>query len=66
MDEGGDTRTFTIRAIHRKLDPPLVEESCPTAAAADIRAAQLYAAGYNVTVIYSRTHKDDQGLATQR
>jgi hypothetical protein len=59
MDEDGNPGTYTIRATHPKLELPKVEENCPTAKAADIRARQLYAAGYNVAVIYSRTHKVD-------
>jgi hypothetical protein len=54
MDEDGELRTYTVRALNPKLEPSMVEESCPTAAAADARAKQLYVAGYNVTVIYSR------------
>jgi hypothetical protein len=55
MDEDGDLGTYTVRAINPKLEPSKVEESSPTAEAADGRARQLFAAGYNVTVIYSRT-----------
>ena len=35
MDEDGDLRTYTVRAINPKLEPSMVQESCPKAEAAD-------------------------------
>jgi hypothetical protein len=46
---------YMVKGTHPWLKPPMVRESCSTAAAADARANQLFAAGYNVTVIYSGT-----------
>ena len=60
MDRDDSPGTYIVRAINRKHEPPGVEEDFPTAEAADARANQLYAAGYDVVVIYSRTHKDDR------
>jgi hypothetical protein len=60
MDRDGSPRTYILRAINPKLEPPGVEEDFPTAKAADARANQLFAAGYDVAVIYSRTRKDDR------
>jgi hypothetical protein len=64
MGKDDNPGTYTVRAIHPKREPPVIEESCPTATAADIRARQLFAAGYNVMVTYSRTHKDDHADRT--
>jgi hypothetical protein len=60
MDRDDSPRTYIVRAINPKLEPPGVEEYFPTAEAADTRANQLFAAGYDVAVIYSRAHKDDR------
>jgi hypothetical protein len=60
MDRDDSPGTYIVRAINPQLEPPGVEVDFPTAEAADARAKQLYAAGYDVAVIYSRTHKDDR------
>jgi hypothetical protein len=60
MDRDDSPRKYIVRAINPKLEPPGVEEDFPTAEAADARANQLFAAGYDVAVIYSRGHKDDR------
>jgi hypothetical protein len=59
MDRDESPRTYTIRAINPKLEPSMLEESYSTAAETDAQAKQLFAAGYDVAVNYSRTHKDD-------
>ena len=58
MDEDSNPGTYKVLAAHPDREPA-VEETYPTATAANVRAGQLFAAGYTVTVIYSRTHKDD-------
>jgi hypothetical protein len=63
MDRDDSPRTYVVRAINPQLEPPGVEEHFPTAEAADARAKQLYAAGYDVAVIYSLTHKGDRARA---
>jgi hypothetical protein len=64
MGKDDNPGTYTVRAINPELEPPVIEESCLTATAADIRVMQLFAIGYNVMVIYSRTHKDDHADRT--
>ena len=52
--------TYSVRATNPKLNPPIVVESCPTSAAMEIRAGQLYLAGYDVEVIHSRLQEDKE------
>jgi hypothetical protein len=63
MDEDSNPGTYTIHAAHPDLEP-VAAETYPTATAANIRAGQLFAAGYIVTVVYSRTYKDDHAQRT--
>jgi hypothetical protein len=58
MDEESNPGTYKVQAIHPDREPA-VEEIYPTATEANVRAGQLFAAGYIVTVVYSRTHKDE-------
>jgi hypothetical protein len=55
MEEDSNPGTYTVQAIHPDLEP--VVETYPTATAADIRASQLFAAGYVVSVVYARAER---------
>jgi hypothetical protein len=56
----GDATPATAKAMLRTMEGV----NWQAAPAADARANQLYAAGYDVAVIYSRTHKDDHAHRT--
>jgi hypothetical protein len=63
MVEDRNPGTYTVHATHPDLEP-VAAETYPTATAANVRAGQLFAAGYSVMVVYSRSHKDDHAQRT--
>ena len=51
MAKKDSPQQFKVRALHEKPEFPVIVEVCPTAAAAEIRAGQLYLFGYTVQIV---------------